>query len=154
VIFEQHDASLGAHCVQLTQNNEINNMPGNQDYPPQFSESAISSAIGTVNDFAGSEGMEMRSAAAPSAENQRAMASLASVSGGIPVVITGTRPPTNTPFPGLREAMIGSAIFQLAAQVPDDNPIKKRIQELALELHYSGGDKIVRQRSRKGKKRG
>lgn len=129
-------------------------MPGNQDYPPQFSESAISSAIGTVNDFAGAEGMEMRSAAAaaPSGETQRAMASLAS-SGGIPVVITGTRPPTNTPFPGLREAMIGSAIFQLAAQVPDENPIKKRIQELALELHYSGGDRIVRQRSRKGKKR-
>jgi len=128
-------------------------MPQN-DYPPQFSESAISSAIGTVNDFAGAEGMEMRSAAAaPSGETQRAMASLASVSGGIPVVITGTRPPTNTPFPGLREAMIGSAIYQLAAQVPDDNPLKKRIQEIALELHYSGGDRIVRQRSRKGKKR-
>lgn len=127
-------------------------MPGNQDYPPQFSESAISSAIGTVNDFAGAEGMETRSAAVPTAETQRAMASLAS-SGGIPVVITGSRAPTNTPFPGLREAMIGSAIYQLAAQVPDDNPIKKRIQELALELHYTGGDKIVRQRARKGKKR-
>jgi hypothetical protein len=128
-------------------------MPGDSDFPPQFSESSISSAIGTVNDFAGPEAMETRSAAVLSAENQRVLGGLASIPGGIPVVITGTRAPVSTPFPGLREAMIGSAIYQLAAQVPNSNPLKKRIQDLALELHFLGGDRIAGQRSRKGKKK-
>ncbi len=80
----------------------------------------------------------------PNAEAQRAFASLGQYD-SIPVVITGTRPPMSADFPGLREAMIGSAIFQLAEQLPE-SPLKEEIKKLALDLHVSGGEKIVRSR--------
>ncbi len=133
-------------------------MPGNSDYPPAFSNPSISSTVGQVNDFAGNDASSStRSVGA--ASNKAAAAAFGNANlhagDGIPVVITGSRPPMSAHFPGLREAMLGSAIFQLAEQLPDTADlaqIKKTIKELALDLHLRGGEKIVKTRRTKGKK--
>jgi hypothetical protein len=120
-------------------------MPGDNEYPPQFAESSISATIGQINDFAGAETSTRSAFAAPNTDVQKAVA--AAGGSAIPVVITGSRPGSGASFPGLRETMIGAAIYRLAEQVPSDNPHRQQLLDLALKLHYSGGDKIVRQRS-------
>lgn len=128
----------------------------NPDYPPAFSQNAISSAIGQINDFSGTESssskMMLKSAAAPAGGDQ-SLASLATSEGAIPVVITGSRPQNPVHFPGLRETMIGAAIVQLADQIPAENPLREKIRELALDLHAQGAEKIVRSRKSGGKPR-
>jgi hypothetical protein len=107
--------------------------------------------IGTINDLAGSENSSARAANLAAMDPQRALASLGDLTEGVPVVITGTRSPNKTVFPGLRETMIGASIYRLAEEIPADNPLKDQIQELALQLHWSGAEKIVRQRKARQK---
>jgi hypothetical protein len=126
-------------------------MPGENEYPPQFAESSISATIGQINDFAGAETSTRSAFAAPNADAQKAFA--AAGGSAIPVVITGSRPGSGANFPGLRETMIGAAIYRLAEQIPADNRYRQQLLDAALQLHYSGGDKIVRQRSAGGKPR-
>jgi hypothetical protein len=132
-------------------------MPGNSDYPPAFSNPSISSTVGQVNDFAGNaSSSSMRSVGGASSKAAAAFGNVnLQAEEGIPVVITGSRPPMSAHFPGLREAMLGSAIFQLAEQLPDTPDlaeIKKTIKELALDLHLRGGETIVKTRRTKRKK--
>lgn len=99
--------------------------------------------IGEINDFAGSD-MNMDVAAAPQVGIGQNAGALSAHGGAIPVVITGTRPPITSNFPGLRDAMIGAAVFQLAEQLSPDNKFKEAIKALAMQLHQSGGEKIAR----------
>lgn len=129
-------------------------MPGNNDYPPAFSQNAISSTIGQINDFAGSQSSQARQLKASDASSE----SLKNPGAGvpIPVVITGSRPENAICFPGLRETMIGAAIVQLADQIPADNSLRDQIKKLAYELHAYGAEQIVKtqkggkSRARKG----
>jgi hypothetical protein len=105
--------------------------------------------IGQINDLAGTENSSETSAA-PKLSIDQSTGAVSSSGSAIPVIITGTRPPLSTHFPGLRETMIGSAIFQLAEQIPVDNEFRAQIQELALKLHQSGAEKIIRSRKTAG----
>jgi hypothetical protein len=120
-----------------------------------MSESSLASMMGEINDFAGSDSTSTRAfAAAPGANDDvtRALSNLIGSQGAVPVVLTGTRPPNQIPFPGLREAMVGAAIVRLLQQISDENPIKSQIHELALQLHRSGGEQIARGGSTKSRK--
>lgn len=112
-------------------------------YPPQFSMNSVSNVVGNLNDLAGSSNSSSRSLM-PNRDGdaQAALSGAARFGGSVPVVITGTQNPDEPDFPGLREAMIGSAIWQIAQQASGDD-IAERIKELALELHRRGAQKIL-----------
>lgn len=111
-------------------------------YPPQFADSVVSSMIGQINDFAGSDA-NMDVAAAPQVGIGQGAGAASANGGAIPVVITGTRSPSPTHFPGLRETMIGAAIYQLADQLPPDSRFREQIKGIATQLHRSGAQKIL-----------
>lgn len=105
--------------------------------------------IGQINDFAGNESA-FNELSAGKPEVEKTAASLLGVGGAaVPVVITGTRH-SQVHFPGLREAMIGAAIYQLAEQIPADSAeLRDQIRALASELHQTGAAKIIRSKPRK-----
>lgn len=125
---------------------------GNQDYPPQCTDSCVSSTIGQINDLSGpeeqfdSQGEQTIAAQALKLNpTHGGIGERALTDGALPVVITGSRPPFSNHFPGLRESLIASAIIQLAEQIPEDNgEIREAIIQAAERLHRAGGDKILR----------
>ncbi len=118
----------------------------NSSYPPQHTQSAMSAMLGQINDLAGSNST-LRSMTAPAESDGASSLSAGNFGSPVPVVITGTQNPNEPHFPGLREAMIGSAIYQLAQQIPPDSRFAEQIKELALALHRSGAEKILANRS-------
>lgn len=121
---------------------------GTPEYPPQFADSVVSSIIGQINDLSGSE-PETTSSPSANIDLKRGSAFAGALEDirPIPVFITGSRAPSNNHFPGLREAVIGSAIIQLADQIPDDSAellrIKEEIIRVAEKLHRAGATKIL-----------
>jgi hypothetical protein len=118
-------------------------MPDNE-YPPQFAESSLAGIEGEINAYAGGESM-MRSAAHASTaapEQTKALLGGGGPFGAVPVVVTGIKSPHVEGLPGLREAMIASAIIRLVNQLPPQHPIGAELRASALKLFAAGGDKI------------
>lgn len=104
---------------------------------------SVSNVVGNLNDLAGSGNSTARGLMpAQDGDAAKRLSATGNYGGSVPVVITGTQNPDEPDFPGLREAMIGSAIWQIAQQAAGDD-IAEKIKELALQLHRRGAQKIL-----------
>src|SRR4051812_1855376 len=110
-------------------------------YPPQFAESCVAGVVGQINDFAGGYEDSINAIAAAVPEN-RSLPGVPTNGAGIPVVVTGFKTPSGEALPGLREALIASAIIKLVGQIPPTNPLRQELRASALKLYAFGGDKI------------
>jgi hypothetical protein len=128
----------------------------NPEHPPDIAQSSINAMVAQFNALAGMDSSSFRSAVSTANEQSaKTLASAAGIDGAVPVILTGSRPLSTKVFPGLREAMIGAAIYRLAEQIPADSRHKQALLDMATALHESGAEKILNNRKpgRPGSKR-
>jgi hypothetical protein len=102
----------------------------------------VAGVVGQINDFAGGyESSGLQDIAADLSQN-KTLPGVPADGSGIPVVVTGFKGPSGETLPGLREALIASAIIKLVAHIPPNNPLRNELRASALKLYTMGGDKI------------
>jgi hypothetical protein len=117
------------------------------EYPLECADTSFASIFGEINGFAGTENSGDKNGV-PAGANQKGLNALTSAFGQaippIPVLITGSRNPKPETIPGLREAMIASAVLRLAAQLPASSSANSaELRAAGLRLLGLGGQKIV-----------
>lgn len=114
------------------------------NHPPAFSQNAISNVSGQINDFAGASNTmrSMKMSGTSSVADDGALRA-ADRRAPVPVVVTEIQGEPVEPLPGLREAMIASAIIRLVDQLPAGNPLGAEIRRSAARLYASGGEIIA-----------
>ncbi len=119
-------------------------MPEN-DYPPECVENSFASFAGELNGFAGLSDSGERSVSGGAEKSVAGFsAALGNIVPPIPVVLTGSRGPHTDPIPGLRDAMIASAIIRMASLLPKaSGDHADELRAAALKLLQTGGQKIV-----------
>jgi hypothetical protein len=142
-------------------------MPDNEnEYPPQFASSDLSSLLGQINDFAGVPppppppgGYEMASAkgaAAKAAPDGAARLTSGTVHPPVPVSIVGSQAQRGPYLPGLKDLLIGVTYLRLAEQITVGDS-KQSAQKLAQELILKGtstlGAHIAKQQRAGSKKK-
>lgn len=126
-------------------------MPDNDnEYPPQFASSDLSSLLGQINDFAGvpppppPPPTEMRAAkSAKGATSLSAGATQLSSTDGyaVPVSIVGSQAQRGPYLPGLKDILIGVTYLRLAEQITSPE-LKATAQKMANELMQTGNSAL------------